>query len=209
MLEHKYSQDDLIDMYLGKQLSAEELADFEIRMLEDPQLMEAVQQAELMRETFKEQQAPAKSHSNVSYLPFRAWIKQPLSLAASVVLGVGVLLSGSEYLLLDDGGLSIENGYAVSSVINLSPTRSAQEELVLSGGVHLLQVDVGISLADVSYLLSFTSEDNSQNYEFSVTPDSNGIVRLLTPATLAGSYIMEVRNSNNAESLRSYRISFN
>lgn len=127
-----------------------------------------------------------------------------MSLAASLLLGVGVLLGGSDYLQRNSG-MSIADGYAVSSVFTLGATRSAQNEITLPRGVHLLQVDVGVSLGETRYTLKLAGE---REYEFSVDADSNGVVRILTPESLSGIYMMTVYQNGNDEGLQTYRLAF-
>lgn len=210
MLDHGKLPDDLVDKYVRHQLTADEIAEFEIRMLDDPQLFAAVQRAELMQQSFKAQ-APAAaepSHDhNIRYLPFRQWIRQPVSLAASVMLGIGVLLVAnlSTQQSATDG---LQRGYGVNSVVSIGQTRSATGETVLPSGTHLLQVDVGISLSDASYMLSLSNDENTQSHQFQVTADGNGMVRMLTPANLQGRYQLQVQQQGSTDVLASYSLRF-
>jgi hypothetical protein len=212
MLDHGKLPDDLVDKYVRHQLTADEIAEFEIRMLDDPQLFAAVQRAELMQQSFKAQaqaQAAAEpSHDhNFRYLPFRQWIRQPMSLAASVMLGIGVLLLAN-LSTQQSGTDGLQRGYGVNSVVSIGQTRSATGETVLPSGTHLLQVDVGISLSDASYMLSLSNDENTQSHQFQVTADGNGMVRMLTPANLQGRYQLQVQQQGSTDVLASYSLRF-
>jgi hypothetical protein len=200
--------DDLVDQYLRGQLSDDERVQFEVRMLEDPHFFDVVQQAELMHQAFKGQKDRVGPRAkNVSYLPFRAWIKQPLSWAASLMLGIGVLLLANDGSRQSDTD-GLQSGYAVNSVVSVGRTRSTNDEIVLSSGVHLLQIDVGISMSDAPYTVRLTGLSDTQVYEFQVSPDGNGVVRLLTPATLQGRYELNVQQQGREEGSGAYRIRF-
>ncbi len=207
MYDKNTGMGDQIDRYLRHQLSAAELDDFEIRMMEDPVFFDAVQQAELMHSSIKEQGLHVRPGTNISYLPFRLWIKQPFSLAASMMLGIGTLLFANFYLI-QPGTDGFDNGYGVTSVVNIGQMRSTTSEIVLPGGIHLLQVDVGISLVDTPYLLSLNREDVGQQYIFQVVPDSNGVIRVITPANTQGRYELVVQRLDNEERVGTYHIRF-
>ena len=213
MLDQEKVPDYLIDRYVRHQLTTEEASEFELRMLADPQLFAAVQRAELMQQSFKAQAAstnqPGQPHPNrkVSYLPFGQWIKQPMSMAASVMLGIGVVLVAN--LSTQPSGIDgLQRGYGVNSVVSIGQARSATGEIVLPSAIHLLQVDVGISLSDAMYTLSLSNENNGQSLEFQVTADGNGMVRALTPANLQGLYQLSVQQQGSDDVLASYSLRF-
>ena len=77
--------DSHIDRYLNGQMDAAEATAFEIRMLDEPVLLERVQLIEAMKQGLQEQQAgllivPVQA---AKILPFTGWLRQPLSMAAS------------------------------------------------------------------------------------------------------------------------------
>ncbi|MBU2098791.1 MAG: hypothetical protein KKD00_08510 [Gammaproteobacteria bacterium] len=202
------SQEELIERYLQRRLSEEELVAFEIRMLEQPELFEAVQKTELMQTAFKSQPALPQHHSNVRYLPLTRWIQQPMSIAASLLLAVSLVMVANNYSSSAPGG-SMQSGLAVNSVVNIGQTRSTAEDIVLTSGVHLLQVDVGVSLIQEPYQLRMSSEDNRQVYNFSVMADGNGIVRILTPDGLTGRYQLTAQQPGSDASTEPSWIRFN
>ena len=203
--------DALVDRYLRNKLSEEEQTEFEVRMLEDPQLFVMVKAASLMQESLREQMNNQPSASEPKFPPFTEWIRQPLSLAASTVLCLGIVFQiGASLQDGPDTGLPLsDSGYAINSVANLGSNRSTTSEVVLQAGRgHLLQIDVGISLVETLYDLSLSSRTNQDEYHFSATADGNGIVRLLTPEALSGSYTLNVMTAGNADPLESYNIRF-
>ena len=203
--------DDVIDLYLQGRLDTKELEDFELRMLEDPQFFKKVQQVELMHAAFKEQKPlfdeTLQAHKSAKVVPFTQWIKQPLSLAASLVITIGLAFTGSNYIQrLDE--INARAGYAVNSVINIGQMRNAANDIVLTPGVHLLQVDVGIDVEQTPFVLSLLPVRDGEGMEFRVMPDANGIVRLITPSGLSGSYQLKVQRENGLEPVGSYQLRF-
>ena len=203
--------DALVDRYLRNKLSEQEQTEFEVRMMEDPQLFEMVKAASLMQESLREQLSDQPLPAQHKHLPFTEWIRQPLSLAASAVLCLGIVFQIGAYLEdgSDTGRQLTDTGYAINSVANLGLNRSGTSEVVLQAGrAHLLQIDVGISLVETTYNLSLSSRTNQEEYRFSATADGNGIVRLLTPEALSGSYTLNVMTAGNVDPLESYNIRF-
>lgn len=222
--KHTTSVADNIDRYLRDQLSAEELAEFEVSMLEDPALFEAVERAELMREAFKKHHQTSDKmdvvsdkQKQVSQVSFMQWIQQPLSMAASVVMMIAVGFSTLQWIhqpgsVTNPGATA---GQAVNSVVTLAPTRSGGGETILPAGVHLIQVDVGITLDNPDFDVSVISQElGNEQYQFTLIPDSNGILRLLTAESWLGRYLLEVRQRNDndssvsAENVMTYALRF-
>lgn len=203
--------DDVIDQYLQGRLDTKELEDFELRMLEDPQFFKKVQQVELMHTAFKEQKPlfdeTLKAHRSAKVLPFTLWIKQPMSLAASLLVAIGLAFTGMNYIQQVDE-LNTRAGYAVNSVVNVGQMRNASNDIVLTSGMHLLQVDVGIDVEQTAYLLNLRQEGEGTSQEFRTMPDGNGIVRLLTPSGLNGRYQLTVQKENGLEPVVSYQLRF-
>ena len=218
MLDEKSDvRHEMIDAYLRDTLPDEERAQVELWMLEDSQFHEQVRQAELMLASFSqlEESASASIHSikpadqNQTHISFKQWIAQPLSMAASVLLAVAatLLIRGGNQL---PDGVSLSNGLALNSVTTLQSTRSAGTEIQLSGDTQLLQIDVGISLDDAPYQVLLTHEDGNPRFEFQLHADANGMVRLLTPADLAGRYLLSVQQSGSSgQSEQTYLLEIN
>ena len=203
--------DNVIDLYLQGRLDEKVLEEFEVRMLEDPLLFNRVQQMKGMHAAFKQQESlfaqTLKGHQFAQVLPFALWVKQPMSLAASLLIAIGLAFTGSNYLQQVDE-LNSRAGYAVNSVINLGHTRSSTSEIVLTSAVHLLQIDVGVGIEQTAFLLSLLPERDGANLEFRVMPDSNGIVRLLTPSGLSGPYQLRVKSESGLARAASYQLRF-
>ena len=86
--------------------------------------------------------------------------------------------------------------------------RNASNDIVLTSGVHLLQVDVGIDVEQTAYLLNLRQEAEGTSQVFRTMPDGNGIVRLLTPSGLNGRYQLTVQKENGLEPVVSYQLRF-
>lgn len=205
--EHIGTQTEaLIDRYLRDQLSGQALSDFELRMLEDSALFDAVERAQQMHQAFKEVAEGTGQHdtlqsasSNQSVTPknnvmaFSAWIRQPLSMAASVLL---VMTASFIALPLGQSPTTSElssAGDAVNSVVNLAVLRSSSSVMQLAPGRHLLQIDVGIALNNPEYAVTVSSADGNEQYHYRLIPDSNGVLRLLTAESWLGEYRLEVQ----------------
>ena len=96
----------------------------------------------------------------------------------------------------------------MNSVVNVRQMRNASNDIVLTSGMHLLQVDVGIDVEQTAYLLNLRQEGEGTSQEFRTMPDGNGIVRLLTPSGLNGRYQLTVQKENGLEPVVSYQLRF-
>lgn len=214
MHNHDTGPDDLIDRYLCGQLRGEALTNFEVRMLEEAEFFAAVQEAGMMREEMRmamesgggEDQPQLHEPVVIESPSFGMWIRQPMSLVASVLLGISLL-----FAMIDRAPEYPENGFAVDSVVSFAPVRGDQNLVVLDAGVHLLQVDVGISLNEAVYQVELANAERSRVLVYRLAPDSNGIVRFVTPDNLSGDYVLTVTregSADGADSLERYQIRF-
>jgi len=182
--------DSLIDSYLNRQMDAAEMAAFEIRMLEEPALLERVQLIEAMKQGLQEQQeslrtAPAQT---AKILPFTGWLRQPLSMAASVLLAVMVL----QQFMPGSGGTSSTNT-PIGTVLLLENSRGAVPAEFRGPPPYLFQIDAGFGNQADSFKV--TLQDDSNNEVLLIDglhADADGWIRLVVDQALAGSYQMEL-----------------
>src|SRR5687767_6845418 len=94
--EHKHEVQ--IDRYLNNQLNAADAASFEVLMMEDPVVFERVQLLDALKQgLITDQEALLRDHVTTEQrsqrktaviLPFTAWLRQPMSLAAALLIAV-------------------------------------------------------------------------------------------------------------------------
>lgn len=239
--KHNTETDALIELYLRGHLTGSELAGVELRMLEDPVFFAAVEEAERVQQAFRQhvknnadvengQEGESTQDENLSdprgrieskvpRLSFPQWIRQPISMAASVLLIIAIGFSSVE-MMQGPGVISssqnqiASGGYAINSVVTIASRRSTAQQIELPAGRHLLQLDVGIALDDPVYAVTLTGEETDEQHTFRLTPDSNGMLRLLTSEAWQGEYAMTVvRNTadgetNSNDALMMYRLNF-
>jgi hypothetical protein len=180
--------DNQIDRYLNRQMDAAEMADFEIRMLEEPVLIEQVQLIEALKQGLQEQQlnllpVPAQT---AKILPFAAWLRQPLSMAASVLLAVQVL---QQFI----PGSSPSTPTGIGTVLLLENSRGAVPTEFHGSAPYLFQIDVGFGNQADSFNVTLRDDNNAQVLRMDgLQADADGWVRLVVDQPLAGNYQMEL-----------------
>lgn len=199
----------MIDRYLRGQLSPDELADFELRMLEEPDFFDAVLQAEQMHLAFKQSEmgnseyaVPPVRHRPVSDVSMWQWIRQPMSMAASLALVAALGAVSVQWMQAPDWqSMTVtDNGYALNSVVTLASTRSQATEIILPVGIHLLQIDVGVAMDQPMYQVTVSPQGESGEFQFELLPDANGILRLLSSSAWQGPYTVSVQRIHESQS---------
>jgi hypothetical protein len=192
-------QDMQITRYLREQLSAEEKAQFEIRMIEEPELLERVQFLEALQLGLKAEEkslledgdnAPA---SNV--LPFRRWLRQPLSLAASVLvaaLGVNTVVNRPQ----TD---SVPDAVPVGAVLLLETRRDVSLPTFTGAGPYLIQIDAGLGTQASTVDIALHDADGAVLLsQQDLNIDRDGWIRLLYTQPLSGEYRLDVETTDGA-----------
>lgn len=208
MVMTEEERDALIERYLGNKLGAAERAAFEIRLLEDPELLEQVQLAEAFRSALLQQKSVLVStNAGNNILPFRAWLRQPLSLAASVLVaafGMQMVFSGS-------GEAPVPAGMAVGSMLLLEATRGATTPTFTGQPPYLFQIDAGFGndAAEFEVRLLDVTDGSSIFEQAGLRADTEGWVRLLYTASLTGQYEVELRwvDGQGQSQTRAYPVS--
>lgn len=209
-MQTKDETDALADRYLNNQLNEADKAAFEVAMMEDPALLEQVQMLDALKQGLAAEQATLISGPSNNVVPFRTWLRQPLSLAASVlvaVLGVNALY--------DFSGQSSTTSSAipVGALVLLEGTRGTDAATFSGAGPYLFQVDAGFGTEADSFALTLR-EAGSNAVVFSqenLTADNSGWVRLLFDQSLSGDYLVELAWVDTAGTTqqRAYRFSVN
>lgn len=186
-------RDGLIDRYLNDKLSAGERTAFELMLLEDPQLFERVQLLEAFKRSLADESAALTSKRELFALPFRAWLQQPLSLAASVlVTGLGLQVL---YATFTQGGAA--QGVGVGTVFVLEATRGSGQLALTGAAPYLFQIDAGPGAAGAEVAISLHEAGGAEVLAMDgLTVDANGWVRLVIRQPLAGAYTVELARPN-------------
>lgn len=205
---HHDNQDLLIDRYLGGKLSPAEHAAFEIRLLDEPFLLEQVQIAEAMKAAMSREKSallrPSRNSSGLRMNPlalFGTWLQQPLSMVATVlvaVLGWQVAHTRLAEAPAFESALNSEpaavahtaSALAISSVVQLESSRSVATQHVSGAAPYLFKLDAGLGNEAGSY--AFSLKDADQHAVFSqsgLKADAEGWVQLVIADKLHGEYV--------------------
>lgn len=205
---------DIIDQYLSNQLSEDRRTEFEIQILENAELLKEVQLREAMKRGLKsaEKQIQQASNSgearenNITRLSPAQWVQQPMSMAACLVMAVGVLalLRGQESPLPTN---SISDLSSFGSSVVLETLRGSENRIVALGlAPILISIDVG-PVEEGNFSVELI-DDNDNNIAFSVANvriDQQGWLRLVINRELVGNYTVRVAG---AETELSYLVRF-
>lgn len=205
------SRDELIDRYLNGKLDSAATTQFEIALLDDPALLEQVQLAAAMKEALRshgslsatgtaagtkvDTKSGGNEHSRSAViLPFAHWLRQPLSLAASLLVTVLALHAMVNTLpdapASDAATDSTASGtLRITSVFVLEQTRSTQATRFTGAPPYLLQIDAGLTAASTDFdFVLMDAAGNELLRETDIRADADGWVRLVLGAPLRGDY---------------------
>ena len=188
-----HPHDDLIDRYLNGSLTTDEANAFEIRLLEDAALFERLQLVEAMKHGLCNRREVLKraATGSVQVLPFRQWLRQPLSMAASLM--VAALLMPVLWALLDNPAGS-PAAVGIGSVAILEQSRGVSAASLSGPGPYLLQLDAGLgnSADNFDVTLRASSEASPLLSSDGLHADVDGWVRLLVTQPMQGNYQVEL-----------------
>ena len=177
------NHDAEIERYLQGRMTHAERAAFEVRFMEDAELFERVQLLDAFREGIQQEQAALTAASAV--LPFRAWLRQPLSLAASVLvtaLGVAAFYGQMEQ--------HVPGVLPVQTLVMLETLRGGAAANITGAGPYLLQIDAGPNADAMNYTVTLRSDDGAVVLNADgLNADANGWVRVMYTQALSGSYV--------------------
>jgi|GEM_PF-4519198 len=147
---------ELILRYLRKQMTVEELAEFEVRLMSEPELIRETQREEALIAALHEcQQALATTAKQPRILNIREWFMQPMTAAAAmVVLLVSIPMIGLQQQLASQQGadnIQIAANYYVEALRSDAPALTFAADFPM-----LLHVDAGPNGGDKEYSLSMS-----------------------------------------------------
>jgi hypothetical protein len=186
--EYDEYNDSQVDRYLNQQMDAAEIAAFEIRMLDEPALLEQVQLIEALKQGLQEQEVSLRTVpvQTAKILSFTGWLRQPLSMAASVLLAVLVLQQFVQ-------GSDTSNSTGIGTVLLLENSRGAMPAEFRGAPPYLFQIDVGFGNQADNFNVTLRDDNNTQVLLMDgLHADPDGWVRLVVDQPLAGNYQMEL-----------------
>jgi hypothetical protein len=211
-------RDLLIDRYLNGRLNEVELASFEIRLLEDLALFDAVQiaaalkqglreHAEILDISHKQSSIPVMLTSNAKILPFRQWLRQPLSMAASLMvaaLGVTQLVGGLNQTAptLGAGGNSLTQ---VNTVMLFENSRGSNVLEFSGPPPYLLQLDAGVGSGNESFAVEITSSNEDFTLAIpAVMSDSDGWLRVVVADELPQRFTVSLTSAATSQEVKKF-----
>jgi hypothetical protein len=180
----------LIDRYLNNKLDDSERAAFEVMLLEDEQLFARVQLLDAFKNSLVEERAALQVARASIALPFRAWLQQPLSLAAAVlVAGLGLRVAYEEFSARGDAQVAA----GIGAVFIVEATRGASQPVLSGEPPYLFQIDAGPNAANstVAVVLRDAAGEELLHVE-NLPVDSSGWARVVFEQELAGAYTLEL-----------------
>lgn len=198
--------DILIDRYLNGQMSDAETDAFEQRLFEDEQLFLRVQLLDAFKTALAQQRAALDTAGRALPLNFAAWLQQPLSrVAALLVVGLG-LQFGYGLMAVDEAGRAV----GIDTTFVLESTRGANAVTLTGAPPYLFQVDAGYEAATTNVSVVLRGADGAELLRVATLPvDANGWARVLYDEPLSGHYALALSNAADGSTLREYDLTIN
>ncbi len=188
-----HPHDDQIDRYLNGSLTPDEMTAFEIRLLEDATLFERLQLVEAMKHGLCKQREALEpaAPGAAQLLPFRQWLRQPLSMAASLLLAA---LLGPVLWAMLDTPVRPESVIGIGSVAILEQSRGVNTTSLSGPGPYLLQLDAGFGNSADSFNVTLRASGGTSPLLITegLRADGDGWVRLLLNQQMQGAYDVEL-----------------
>lgn len=186
--------------YLRKQMSDAELAQFEVRLMNEAQLLRETQREEALISALHEcQHGLTSTPTHSGTLGFREWFFQPLTAAAAVVvILVSIPIIGLQQRIVD--GNPIEN-LQIASSYYVEGLRNAGQALNINADYPLLlNVDTGPAGGSALYSVRMRSVRTGEViYQASDQHASNeGYLSLLLREPVSGEFEITVFQANAA-----------
>ena len=198
--------DSLIDRYLNRQMNDAETEAFEQRLFEDEQLFLRVQLLDAFKTSLTQQRAALDTPRPALPLAFGAWLQQPLSrVAALLVVGLGVQLG---YGLMTAG--DARRAVGIDTTFVLESTRGANAMTLTGAPPYLFQVDAGYEAAARHVSVVLRSAGGVELLRIATLPvDANGWARVLYDEPLSGHYALVLSNAVDGQTLREFELTIN
>ena len=194
---------DTIDLYLAGKLPENELQEFETRILDDPETWREVQRREsfieaLRESQFHEKSVPSHDSENPATAGFARWIRQPLSVAASLVIAMGTLFMGSSVLTPGQQAPAVVGLNTASSVL-VERMRSATAMQTISGDFPMrLQIDIGPDWSAETVTVTLQNASTG-SVSRQVLVDNEGWANLVINAPIQGQVTLTASGSGDAD----------
>lgn len=200
-------RDALVDRYVNGKLSPQEREEFEVRMMDEPALFDQLQVVVAMKEALRHEPAVTATTPDSSkgmILPFRQWIRHPLSLAASVAIAVLTVqfigIGGNDSGIME-----------VNSVVLIENTRG--ETVLQFTGLppYLFQVDVGLGNQTDSFNLSLLNSTTNEIAleQTALRADASGWLRVVMSRHLVGEHELKLEWTDESGSAQSRNFALN
>lgn len=183
-------RDGLIERYLNNKLDAVERAAFEVMMLEDAQLFARVQLLDAFKNSLGEERAALGVQPKFLAHTFRAWLREPLSLVALVlVAGLGLQV-GYDAVTTKNAA---QVGAGIGAVFLVEATRGSSQHVLSGTPPYLFQIDAGPGSANTVVAVALRDANGAELLHVPDVPvDANGWARIVFDQKLAGSYTLEL-----------------
>ncbi len=194
--------------YLRKQMTADELGEFEVRLMNDSDLIRETQREEALIAALHEcQDALLATDKPSAVLGFREWMFQPLTAAAAVVvLLVSIPMLGLQQTLVRDAAvesLFIASTHYIEGLRNASQSLNIDAEFPL-----LLNVDAGPNTTAGPFTVTIrNTESGDLVYEATnQVSGGEGYVALLLREPVAGAFEISLVDESNGDTALRYAV---
>ncbi len=205
-------RNDVIERYLRDQLTEEQRTEFEIQMLDDPELVREIQCTEILISELKgtKGQLPRttsehenNTNSNIGHLSFGQWIKQPISIAASIAIGFSLFIAYSVSPSLNPRSLEVEQ-LTIRSYQLIERMRSSNLVQALNGDFPmLLQIDASEAIGSDSVTVTIRASDNAVIFQQrNLSIDNEGWIRILLQNPIVGQKELNLSWQNTSTQLQ-------
>lgn len=216
------NSEEMIDQYLKNELHGEELSNFEIILLEDESLFHEVQIRQQLIESLQDSRINAPPITSLSEsrkeniiggvrrnASFFVWIKQPLSIAASLLVTISVTFSLQDLFQSSQSVTPINDFSSIESRLIFDSLRGDSERVNFSGNPPILiTIDLGPVFSGVYNVSIVDSQKDQEIAKLErIELSEPGRINFLLNTKLVGDY--EILTSNvNAELVRADSIKF-
>lgn len=196
--------------YLRKQMTTDELSAFEVRLMNDSDLIRETQREEALIAALREyQDALVQSEPASRILNFREWMLQPLTAAAAVVvLIVSVPMLGLQQFAVREAAVE---SLLIASTHYVEGLRSAvQSQAINADFPVLLNVDAGPDSSGKSYTLQLQDTVSGAvlyEAENQVT-GAEGYLALILRDPLQGDFEIVLTDESGVSESKHYPITF-
>ena len=205
-MNQQYIEDNhLVDRYVQHKLSDQERDDFEIFMLEHPDVADKVELALAMRKELK-RQSGALSDDELSRrreTPKRSF-DRIWAAAATVLLGASVVWN------LNTGGGFSDEPYVLPSTVWLEGSRGIEENVSIGNAEDRFPINIDVAGLNLTELLNVVliSEDAQTEWEIGdLRADEDGVISLLIPALEpSATYTVVVSYESTKERALEYKL---